>query len=179
MAQTVRVQYLKPADLKIGEYRSHLYFRNTEHSKALGAPVIDSQKTLSVDLKIIYGVAIPIIVRNKTTQSIVTVDHLNISPPDSLDMISISANINRSGNESVYGTLLFSHKSPSGSVTELSVLKGIAVYVPLMMRKCTFQIKNPRGVDLYTGSLKLLYQSLTNDSKEIILASTEVTTNKE
>jgi P pilus assembly chaperone PapD len=176
-SQIVRVQYLKPPDLPIREYRSHLYFRTIDRSKALTAPPADTQNSVSIRLKVIYGIAIPIIVRNKTTAATVTVDNVTFAPSDS-EMTTVSASINRKGNESVYGTLLLTHRDAKGTVTPLSMLKGIAVYVPLASRTCQFRFKTPTDIDIHHGSLKVEYQSLTNEAKEVTMASSELQVDK-
>src|SRR5579872_2530103 len=99
-AQTVRLQVLKPKDLVPGEYRSHLYFRAVERAKALENKRNDTDKTITLSLKAIYGLAIPIIVRTGTTPAKVSLSELTLSPADTGGNAIFSVDINRIGNES-------------------------------------------------------------------------------
>ncbi|MDP4218928.1 MAG: molecular chaperone [Bacteroidota bacterium] len=168
--QTIRLQLLKPKDLAPGEYRSHLYFRSIERSKALEYVRHDTEKTITLNLKAIYGLAIPVIVRHNTTQPKITLSNLTLSPADTEGNALLSVDIGRSGSESSYGEFILSYKDASTNETELTRVKGVGVYVPLEMRRFTMRFKMPGVVRLSTGILKLEYKSMTGEAKESTLA---------
>jgi P pilus assembly chaperone PapD len=173
-AQTVRLQLLKPKDLLPGEYRSHLYFRGIERAKALETARHDTDKTITLNLKAIYGLAIPIIVRNNTTPSKVTLSNVVLSPADTGGNSILTIDINRTGNESSYGEFVVTYSDASTKDLEVGRVKGVGVYVPLAMRRFPLQIKLPAITSLSTGKLKIEYSTMTGESKETVLASAEM-----
>jgi len=173
-SQTVRVQVLKPKELAAGEYRTHLYFRGVDRSKALEAVKNDTAKSISLQLKAIFGLAVPLIIRNQTSPSSVSISDIGLSPKDTANMVTVSATLNRKGNESVYGTIVCIFKDATGKETELGIMKGLAVYVPLDHRKIQVRFPAPADIDLKNGTLRVEYQSLTNGESEQVLASGEL-----
>jgi hypothetical protein len=176
-AQTVRLQLLKPKDLPPGEYRSHLYFRGIERAKALESKRSDTDKTITLNLKAIYGLAIPIIVRSGTTPATASLTNLTLSPSDTGGNAMLNIDINRKGSESLYGELIVTYKDAQGE-TELTRVKGVGVYVPLAMRRFPIRVKMPVIISLGTGSIKVEYRSMTGEAKETILASAEMSLKK-
>jgi P pilus assembly chaperone PapD len=170
-SQTVRMQFLKPKDLPVSEYRSHLYFRAIDRSKALEQKSKEKDTVISINLRAIYGIAIPVIVRNQTKPATVAISNLAISPFDTGGIAMVTADVTRTGDESVYGSYFLRHKDNNGKEMTIGMMKGVATYVPLTMRKFNMQIKKPRNLDLTSGSLVLEYDSLTGSSKETVLAS--------
>jgi len=172
-AQTVRLQVLKPKDLPPGEYRSHLYFRGIERAKALETARHDTDKTITLNLKAIYGLAIPIIVRNGTTPATVSLSNITLSPADTGGNATLLIDINRTGSESTYGELIVTYKDADKEV-ELTRVKGVGVYVPLPMRRFPVKVKMPVIVSLGSGTIKVEYRSMTGEAKEKTLASAEM-----
>jgi P pilus assembly chaperone PapD len=173
-SQTIKVRYMKPKSIVAGEYRSHLYFRAIERTKALESEVADTSKTVSLSLHAVFGLTIPVIIRNATDPSTVGLDGMTISAPDTAGKSTVTASIHRTGNESCYGSFKLDYLNNDGKVTELTVLKGVAVYVPLTARTVKLQFKIPDGVDMTTGTIRLEYQTLTDNPKETTLASAEL-----
>ncbi|MEP7235128.1 MAG: hypothetical protein ABI778_07515 [Ignavibacteriota bacterium] len=176
-SQTIRLQYLKPKDLPPGEYRSHLFMRGIERAKPIEAQRSDTDKLVSVTITAIYGISIPVIVRNQTEPAKITLSNLHIMPPDSSNRRAISVEINRSGPESVYGELVATYKDRSGKETVLALAKGLAVYTPLPSRLCSLDFKVPPGVDISSGSVRMEFLSMSLDDKEhkeTVLATTEI-----
>jgi len=174
-SQTVRVHLMKPKDLEPGEYRTGLLFKELERAKSLEEQAKDpNQKTLSLNVHAIFSIAIPVLVRYQTIPPSVYLDKLTISKPDSANKIVMSVDIHREGNQSCYGTIVLTHKSTSGKSTLIGTMKGIAVYVPLKLRKALVEFVVPPGVDLTQGSLHVEYQTLTDSPTESILGATDL-----
>lgn len=74
---------------------------------------------------------------------------------------------NRSGNMSVYGNLIVNYVSTKGIITEVAVIKGIAVYSPTASRQLKMQLAQKPGVDYHNGKLNVVYKMLpeNNDLK--------------
>jgi len=174
-AQTVRMQLLKPKDMAPGEYRSHLYFRGIERAKAIEAPKNDTNKAITLQLKAVFGLAVPIIVRIGTTPAQVTLSNMMLTPPDSGKGALLTFDINRSGNESSYGEFIAIYSDAANTKgVEIGSVKGVGVYVPLPMRRFQMHVKLPAVTSLSTGKVHLEYLTMTGGAKETVLTSADM-----
>jgi P pilus assembly chaperone PapD len=168
-AQVVKMQLTKSNLLTPGEYRSHVYFRAVPIERALGEEDTHKDSTgISVRLVPIFGITIPVIIRvgESTTQvnlSNLALDMMN----DTIHRLKLT--FNRTGNMSVYGDIKVTHISPGGKITEVGVVKGIAVYTPNSLRRFQMDLKKVDGVDFHTGKLVVAY-STQSDTKPVKLA---------
>ena len=64
-AQVVRIQLILPPDLKEGEYRSHMLFQEIPELDQESDP--ESGNEFSISINAIYGISIPVIIRNGET----------------------------------------------------------------------------------------------------------------
>lgn len=175
-SQVVRLQFLKPKGLSPAEYRTHVYVVEADPAKALGAPASDStDKTIALKIRAIVGLAIPVIIRYQTKPPVISLSNLALSGADTSGNLTVTFQMNRSGDESCYGNLLLSYKEPDGKSILLSENKGTGVYVPLSRRNFTMKFKLPEGIKLNKGgALKLEYRNSSDSQKEMILAMTEL-----
>lgn len=127
--QTIRVLLRKPADLSDGEYRSHLYF-SARPDNAAGDSVetaTSDDDSISIKLTPIYGVTIPVIVRNGTLDANVTVSEVSVfSSKEGAKGVKVT--LERVGNRSVYGDITISDASNPDRIVAL--MRGVAVYAP-------------------------------------------------
>jgi hypothetical protein len=167
-AQMVKMQLNKPADLKAGEYRSHIYFRAVPKQAALGDDEIAKDSTsLSVKLVPIFGITIPVILRVGELTAAVAFSDLSLEiVSDTIPRLSMT--FNRSGNMSVYGDLEVNHISGSGKISQVGVIRGIAVYTPNPLRKAKLDLSNLSDVDYHSGKLQLIFTGL-KDGKAVKL----------
>jgi P pilus assembly chaperone PapD len=167
-AQTIRVQLTRTGNLEQGEYRSHMYFRAVEEQTALGAEETEESEGISINIKTVFGISIPIIVREgeSTTQ----IDLTELSLNTERDNPKLSLVINRSGNMSVYGNLTATHIASDGTETEVGMVKGVSVYTPNSKRYFSFELRNAAEVDLTSGVLKVSYSEDKGDT----LATSEI-----
>lgn len=175
VAQTVRIQLRKPADLAPGEYRSHMLFRAVPPPEALASDPEEqpNQEGLSIRLIPIYGVSIPVIVRQQTGDSAASLSHLDLKPPaDRFSVGSLSLRIERSGDESVYGNLKVLHRSPAGETQEVGYVGGVAVYTPILSRAVRIPLRPVEGIDLSRGTLVVTYTG--EPPEEVRLAQAEL-----
>ncbi|MBP8959520.1 MAG: molecular chaperone [Bacteroidales bacterium] len=158
-SQVVKVQLARQGKLAPGEYRSHFYFRAIPKAQPLGEEEkVRDTTTISVVLKPVYGITIPVIIRVGESTTKVTLSGL------SLDMVNdagpvLSLTINRSGNMSVYGDLAVYHISPEGKETKVGAANGIAVYTPNTIRNFRLNLQNVPGVDYNSGKLKAIFSA--------------------
>ncbi len=165
-SQTVKVQLTKTTKLKVGEYRSHLYFRAEKNNKPLGQKesLVDST-SISVKLEAVFGISIATIIKKGTSNTVVAISNLFYEKDKDLNHF-LNFTINRKGNMSTYGDIYISYISSNNTTYEVGKVKGVAVYTPGEVRKVKMQLKLPEGVSFIGGTFKVAYT--VNESKEIV-----------
>jgi hypothetical protein len=169
--QTVKVQCTRQSQLTPGEYRSHIYFRAVPQESPLGetAPAEDSAG-ISVRLIPIFGISIPLIIRNGASTTSVQLSHPSLElAPDGTPLLNVV--FSRTGNMSVYGDLTIDFVSKQGKVTRVGEIKGIAVYTPTSRRKVKIALNKPANIDYQTGQLHIVYTTPA-DNKPVMMAQT-------
>ncbi|MGA7616071.1 MAG: fimbria/pilus periplasmic chaperone [Thermoanaerobaculia bacterium] len=158
IAQTVRLQVRKPADLATGEYRSHLLFRAVPKTEDVAPEASDEKpKGLQIRLIPVYGVSIPVIVREGDLSVNSSITDLSVEQGATAgEPQHLKVKINRSGNESVYGNLRVVLEK-NGRNTTVGVLNGVAVYTPNPFRWITIPLRAPENVTLDGGRLRVEY----------------------
>lgn len=156
-AQTIRVQLTRTGNLEQGEYRSHMYFRAVENQTALGEEDLNSSEGIAIQIKTVFGISIPIIIRHGESSTSISLSKVKLDMTGGKPHLSML--INRAGNMSVYGDLKVEHISKTGIVTEVGLVKGISVYTPNKKRQFTMELQETEGVDLNTGKLRVTYTS--------------------
>jgi P pilus assembly chaperone PapD len=159
IGQTVRISLRKPADLQVGEYRSHLQFERLPDSAGSGIDATNGNPAeLGVQLKTLVGVSIPLIVRHGDTASSVTLGGLELPRASAGQPTLLSAVLNRTGNSSAYGDLGATFTPHGGVAQEVGKAGGVAVYSPNPLRKVKLELRPPTGVVLERGTLRLSYR---------------------
>ena len=154
-AQTIRVQLTRTGNLEQGEYRSHMYFRAVEEQTALGTEEANDAEGISINIKTVFGISIPVIIRHGESTTQVELKDIHLERSGEFPKLSLS--INRSGNMSVYGDFNVNHISPQGQVTEIGSVKGVSVYTPNSHRNFSFELRDASAVDLSSGRLEITY----------------------
>ena len=171
-AQVVKVQVVRTNEMTAGEYRSHFYFRAVPKAKPLGEEKVKSDSTaIAVRLTPIFGITIPVIIRNGESTARVTISDLSFTLVDDT-VPRIGFKFNRTGNMSVYGDITVDHISTGGKITRVGTANGVAVYTPNSSRWFRFDLMNMPGVDFKTGTLRVIY-SASSDVKPARLAEAE------
>lgn len=173
-SQTIRLQFRKPADMKEGEFRSHLYFRAEKNVSPLGMVDVKSD-TMHMAVKItpIFGISIPVIIRNGNTEAKISLSDVSLTAVnDSASRINLS--INRTGNKSVYGNISVEYVPTTGKPIQVGVANGVAVYTELDKRTFSLLLNLTKDVRHKNGKLLIRYTMRKEDGgKE--LARTEYT----
>lgn len=181
--QTIRILASKPNEE--AEFRSHLLFKE-EVSEDFGNSIEQKgdKKNISIVLKPVFSISIPVILSNGKVESKVTMESLELKNEENGKSKFISVKLNRTGNGSAYGRLVvnFSPKD-SKSKVELGNLSNISVYYPYDSRIVAIPLIVPKGVKLSNGDLEVKFYSKASDSesdsekKENILAQKSISLN--
>ncbi len=171
-SQTLRLQCRKPAGMKEGEYRTHLFFRAEKDDTPLGLDKkkIDSTQ-MSVRITAIFGISIPVIIRNGNLKAENTLSEIQLkAKTDSTSVLSCK--INRNGNRSSYGNIKIDFSPENGQKTELAYAKGIGVYPEITSRDFSIILHWPAGLKSRSGKLLVRY-TLPDEEGGTLLAQTE------
>lgn len=160
-AQTVRIQLTRTGNLEEGEYRSHVYFRAVEEQTALGLENEEESDGISIQIKTVFGISIPVIIRHGESTTALKIANLNLDKTGNQPQLSMT--FHRDGNMSVYGDLEILHLSASGVSTPVGIVKGISVYTPNATRNFSLPLIAPANVDLSKGKLQISYSSESGD----------------
>ncbi len=156
-AQSVKIQVIKKNELLPGEYRSHLFFRAMENPRPLGEDEPEKKDSvISIHLTPLFGISIPIIIRSGETSSKVDITNASFKmEKDSLPVLKMT--FNRSGNISSYGDITVDYISTEGKITQVGLVKGLAVYTPNIKRNISLALNKSNGVVFKTGKLHIIY----------------------
>jgi hypothetical protein len=160
-SQAVRFLLRKPGGLENGEYRSHVMLRAIP--KEGGESIERTEKTEGVQIRLIpiYGITIPIIVRQGDLKATAALSDLTLVATDKDNPLPrLRFRISREGNRSTFGdlTATFSPKGGGGDVVVGQIMR-LAVYTPNTARTVEMVLRTPEGVDLANGSLSVAYRA--------------------
>lgn len=174
-AQTVRVQARRPADAPPGEYRTHFSVSatpppDTGTDISAAASGVEA-KELQIKLTPVYGIMIPIIVRNGDLDAQATLANAKFVQANGRKAVQVT--VNRTGGRSLYGTFdVF--LVGNGAQKRIGGLRGLGVYPELDHRVVTLPI-DADAAGVGPGSrVKIVY---TDDEFKpgAVLAETEAT----
>lgn len=173
-SQVVKVQVTRQSQLEPGEYRSHFYFRAVPNATPLGEIVaVRDTNTISVVLKPVFGITIPVIIRVGSSTAKVSIADMSLNMENGINPV-LSLVFNRTGNMSVYGDLAVYHISSQGIETKVGAANGIAVYTPNTKRKFRLGLNTIPGIDYSTGIIRVVF-SAPSDVKPEKYAEAELT----
>jgi hypothetical protein len=171
-SQVVKIQLTKISELAPGEYRSHLYFRAIPDNVPLGEKGPATDSGISIRLIPVFGISIPVIIRNGTPTTQVRLSDLSIQMVE--DTIPILAmTFHRTGNMSVYGDISVYYTSASGKTTLAGTAKGIAVYTPNAARGFRLTLDKKRAINYHSGRLSVEY-STGEDNHPVRIAGADL-----
>lgn len=168
-AQTVRVLLRKPAGLAPGEYRSHLMIETVAEARAqtsIEERSRDPEPGLEVKLIPLVGVSIPVIVRHGETSAAVTVSNVELQHPSGGQPASVSFELRRSGNRSVYGNLAVTFTPGNGVEQRVAGADGVAVYTPNLLRRVKMQLQP--GTAPAHGTLRVVYRGRLEEGGKLL-----------
>ncbi len=172
--QTIRLMFKKPSDLADGEYRSHLLMKEeapADFGKNVEKINAKNDKKISVELKPLFGVSIPVVVTSGATTAKVEIKSASVAKGGK----TIAVNLARSGNASVYGDLLATlTDKTTKKIYEIGGLSNVAVFSPYEERNVSINLTLPKGANLSNGTIEIGYYGKkdkeTTTDKEKVLA---------
>ena len=158
-SQLVKVQLVKTDQLLPGEYRSHIYVRAVPVEKPLGdKDDAKDSSDISVKLTAIFGISVPALIRIGENDTKISLSGPSlIIAKDKAPKLKIT--LNRSGQMSSYGDMTVDCISAGGKVTEVGMVKGIAVYTPNKKREFQLELDNTQHIDYHTCKLHIVYKT--------------------
>ena len=150
--QAIRLGVRPPQGLPDGEYRAHLLFRAIPKATSVTAAE-NPEGGFSISLVPIYGVTIPVIIRQGNLQATAGIANARMETAED-GTPAFAFDLSRSGERSTYGEI---RVVKQGESEPLIVARGIAVYPEVSSRKVTLsvgpdiaaQLKGPVSVEYY------------------------------
>lgn len=153
--QAIRIGVRAPQDLPDGEYRVHMLFRAIPKAKSITEQT-NPEGGFSIALTPIYGVTIPVIVRQGSLQATAGIANGRIE--EDQDGKNFAFDLSRTGDRSTYGEIRI---TKPGLKEPLLVARGIAVYPEINSRKVALPIPNEIAEQL-TGPVSVEYYEPRN-----------------
>jgi hypothetical protein len=172
--QTIRLVLRKPADLAVGEYRSHLVFsRIPDITSTSPAKNALKKNEVGITLTAMIGASIPVIVENGATTATAHLTHLKLIKATAKETARVDFHIEREGNRSLYGDLTVYWVAKGGTEKEVAASKGISIYSPYPSRNASISLQNENKLSLTNGKLIVRYNE-TRDAGGQLLAEASV-----
>lgn len=170
--QAIRILLRKPADLAEGEYRSHIFIRGVPkdvqgRSIEQTAP---KDNNVSIQLVPIYGVTLPIIVRNGNLDHNIDLSDIKLVTDEKSKESLLQLKLNRTGTSSSFGDIRVTHQV-GGQETVIGELNKLAVYTPNKSRLVEVRLRVPDGINITSGTLNVTYKSPEADGRTIAQAT--------
>lgn len=149
--QAIRLGVRAPKNLADGEYRVHLLFRAVPKARSVTAPTQQSGG-FSIALTPIYGVTIPVIIRQGKLSATAAIANARLEQGD--EGLAFAFDLSRTGDRSTYGEI---RVVKQGQDEPLLLVRGIAVYPEIGSRKVSLpvpaevaaQLKGPLSIEYY------------------------------
>jgi len=172
-SQTIRLLLRKPANLAVGEYRSHLLFKALPPAANQSIEALQQDRQgLTIQLTPIIGITIPVIVRHGSTNATVTLSDLEVARGGSNEPQMLSMNMNRAGSRSVYGDITVFFAPAGGKEQVVAQANGVAVYTPNALRRVKLSLQPPPNTQLARGRLRVVYREQQTDGGQPIAEAT-------
>jgi len=134
--QTVRLLLQMPANMPDGEYRSHILFQEVPTAVATEDAATPVAPGVTVTLRAVFGVTIPIIVRKGNLAATASLSDLHVV--GATGQQSLALRLNRSGTRSIRGDLVAKLDG-----TQIGVLKNVNVFLSTPYRELTIPLSTP------------------------------------
>ena len=151
--QAVRLAARPGADLADGEYRVHMSFKAIPRPREVSASDQPAEG-VSIQLIPIYGVTIPIIVRQGRVEAQAAINQPSIIQGENGPEFAMT--ISRSGDSSTYGVLSV---TKPGEDEPILLLRGLAVYPELDERQVRVRL-TPEQAAKFNGQVRIEYREM-------------------
>jgi hypothetical protein len=165
--QAIRILVRRPGDLEAGEYRSHLLLMQVPDAPAAApAPDPGPRRGISVPVTPIYGITVPIIVRNGRLHAEGALSDLSLRVEH--DVPRLHVQIHRAGDRSLFGDLEVRHELPGEPTRVVGRARGVALYTPNQARPFALDLDFPEGRVPTTGVLRVEYRDAEAGASSLI-----------
>ena len=161
--QAVRLAARPGADLPDGEYRVHMSFQAIPQAREVSGSD-QSADGVSIQLIPIYGITIPIIVRQGRVEAQVAINQPSIEQAE--DGPELVLSITRAGDSSTYGVLTVTKAGLAEPIVEL---QGLAVYPEVNQREVRVRL-SPEQAANFSGQVRIEYREMPNAGGGLIAA---------
>ena len=155
--QTVRLQLRKPEGLPDGEYRSHLLFQAIPPVEPPKPPSAETTNAISFDIKTLFGISIPVIVRHGNAHGSASLANLKLEAPKQDGTPVLALDLQREGNRSLGGELQVRWEPASGRPVVVLPLAGAVIYHNLSSRHLRLDLPGAKGLALRNGRLRVTF----------------------
>jgi len=165
--QSIRLVARAPKGLPDGEYRVHMLFRAVPPPRP-AAPAPGEVKGIAFEIRPIYGVAIPVIVRlgNLTAKAGIA----NVQLTTDKGKPAISMNLSRQGSRSTFGEV---RVLKSGITDPIAIQRGVAIYTEVGERKVVIPLEEQYAAQA-TGPVTVQYIEVTEAGPQTIAETSAV-----
>lgn len=158
---------LKVPSLRPGEYRTHVLVQQVPNVDALVTSPFARTEGVALDLRAVFGVAIPLIIRQGELPTSVTFAEARLSAlADGTPAVSLR--LERIGARSVRGALSLLRDGK-----EIGLYDGIAIYAPASRRDLLLPLAAGDVAALHEGDMKAVFQE-PDDTPGAITATAPV-----
>ncbi len=176
-SQTVRLMLRKKSGTSDGEYRSHMMFQSLPDAAVTDVNKLASESKGGVSIRLIpvVGITIPVIVRQGKLNADVSLSGFELKQSNTVKaQSSLSLQINRTGNKSIYGDFRVYYTPKGGDPIIVGRVNGAAVYTSVTHRKLEIKLKVPPEFSLSNGELHITYLMPGKDKKTGLIAESRL-----
>jgi len=162
--QTIRILVQRPEGLPVGEYRTHLMLQQIPEAPPAAPQPVDPVRGISMQILPIYGLTVPIIVRQGRLFATGYLSRLALLPgPEP----KLRVRIHREGDRSLYGDLRVTHQVPGAPDRIVGLARGVALYTPNVSRPFEVPLTFPDGLPI-AGQLRVEYRDAEPGASSLI-----------
>lgn len=141
--QKIKLRLKMPANMKSGEYRSHLMMKVVESAQP--KPVVEDEPTKGMKIQIIpqLSFSIPVMIRKGASNTASEIKAISVVKDDK-NMPQIDVLLQHSGDYSSYGSLYAYMKVGGGKTQEIGEAHNIAIFRETSARKARIKLQVPQ-----------------------------------
>lgn len=144
-SEVVRLQVVHS---RPGEYRTHVIIQQVPDVDALQAPPFERGESVSMDLQAVFGVAVPLIIRQGNPSVAVSFGDAHLtSLPDGTQAVALR--VERSGERSIRGALSLRRNGK-----QIALIDGLSIYAPTPYRDVLLRVAAADAAQLHDGRLE-------------------------
>jgi hypothetical protein len=152
--QVVRMQVRRPEGLAHGEYRTHLTVSRVPQPGDAAQVLTGSAKGVSVQLRPVYGMSIPIVVRQGQVSAEAGIE--DVKPVQERGVPAVAFVLARRGTASVYGDLEVA-LIEGDKARPIAMAKGVGVYPEIESRRVVLSLAKGAPVLKPGARLRVTY----------------------